>query len=143
MGLRRTARELALQCLYQIDQGGDPESDIAAMRRNFEVNRKAADFAQELVSGVRKNFAEINSLIVEHAVNWRLERMLVVDRNILRIAVYELAFCTDVPPSVVINEAIEIAKKFSSTDSASFINGILDSVRKKITSKSILNAKSQ
>ncbi len=143
MGLRRTARELALQCLYQIDQGGSSDADINLLRQNFEVNKKAAGFAQELVSGVKDNLEEINSLIVKHAVNWRLERMLVVDRNILRLAVYELAFCPDVPPSVVINEAVEISKRYSSSDSASFINGILDSVKKKTVRNSSLNAKSK
>ncbi len=132
MGLRRTAREVALQCLYQMDQGGNADGDIDLLRRNFEVNRKAAGFAQELVAGVNSHLEEINALIVEHAVNWRLERMLVIDRNILRIAVYELIFCPGVPPSVVINEAIEISKRYSSHDSASFINGILDSIRKKL-----------
>ncbi len=131
MGLRRTSRELALQCLYQIDQGADPGSDINQLRRNFEVNKKAVGFAQELVNGVKDNLEEINALIIEHAFNWRLERMLVVDRNILRIAVYELFFCPDVPASVVINEAIEIAKRYSSPESASFLNGILDSIKKK------------
>jgi len=143
MGLRRISRELALQCLYQIDQGGDAEADINLLRQSFEVNKKAAGFAQDLVVGVKENLDKINSLIVEHAVNWRLERMLVVDRNILRIAVYELVFCPDVPPSVVINEAIEISKRYSSPDSASFINGILDSVKKKSVGQPALNAKSK
>ncbi len=130
MGVRRKARELALQCLYQIEQCGNQDVDIQQMREHFEVSKKAVDYGQELISGIKANLSEIDGLISQHAVNWRLGRMSVIDRNLLRIAVFELVFSDDVPASVAINEAIEIAKRFSTPDAGSFLNGILDSIRK-------------
>ena len=130
MGVRRKARELALQCLYQIEQCGNQDVDIQQMREHFEVSKKAVDYGQELISGIKANLSKIDGLISQHAVNWRLDRMSVIDRNLLRIAVFELVFSDDVPASVVINEAIEIAKRFSTPDAGSFLNGILDSIRK-------------
>ena len=130
MGVRRKARELALQCLYQIEQSGNRDVDIQHMRLHFEVSKKAVDYGQKLINGIKTHFAEIDGLISQHAVNWRLDRMSVIDRNLLRIAVFELVFSDDVPASVAINEAIEIAKRFSTPDSGSFLNGILDSIRK-------------
>jgi N utilization substance protein B len=130
MGIRRKARELALQCLYQIEQCGNQDVDIQQMREHFEVSKKAVDYGQELISGIKANLSEIDGLISQHAVNWRLDRMSVIDRNLLRIAVFELVFSDDVPASVAINEAIEIAKRFSTPDAGSFLNGILDSIRR-------------
>ncbi len=135
MGVRRKARELALQCLYQIEQCGNQDVDIQQMREHFEVSKKAVDYGQELISGIKANLSEIDGLISQHAVNWRLDRMSVVDRNLLRIAVFELVFSDDVPASVAINEAIEIAKRFSTPDAGSFLNGILDSIRKSCRSE--------
>ncbi len=128
MSLRRKSRELALQCLYQIDQQGDFVADVAGMSEHFDVNMKAVPYAQELVDGIRGNWQDLNSLIELHAKNWRLSRMTVIDRNILRIAAFELVHKADVPASVALNEAIEIAKRFSTDDAAPFINGILDSL---------------
>ncbi|OKY76643.1 MAG: transcription antitermination factor NusB [Desulfobulbaceae bacterium DB1] len=128
MSLRRKSRELALQCLYQIDQSGNFEADVAGMSDHFDVNKKAVPYAQELVEGIRLHWQELNTLIEDHAKNWRLTRMAVIDRNILRIAAFELTHMNDVPASVALNEAIEIAKRFSTDDAAPFINGILDSM---------------
>ena len=129
MGTRRTARELALQALYQLELAGDAGLlEFDAFCTHFQVSRKARDYASTLFAGVREKLAEIDRLITKHAQNWRLERMSVIDRTILRIAVFELAFRDDVPASVVINEAVEIAKRFSTDDSGSFINGLLDAI---------------
>lgn len=128
MSIRRKSRELALQCLYQIDQSGNVEADVAAMGIHFDVNKKAVPYAQELLSGIRLHADALDLLIEVHAKNWRLSRMAVIDRNILRIAAFELAHMPDVPSSVILNEAIEIAKRFSTDDAAPFINGILDSI---------------
>ena len=97
---------------------------------HFQVDKKAIQYARKLIGGVLGNMEEINQLISRYAENWRLERMSVIDRNILRLAVFELHYQDDVPTSVAINEAVEIAKRFSSDDSGSFINGILDAMAK-------------
>ncbi len=128
MSIRRKSRELALQCLYQIDQSGNPLTDVAGMSDHFDVNKKAVPYAQELLTGIQSQWGTINNMIEQHAKNWRLSRMAVIDRNILRIACFELAHMPDVPSSVILNEAIEIAKRFSTDDAAPFINGILDSI---------------
>ncbi|MEN8256623.1 MAG: transcription antitermination factor NusB [Thermodesulfobacteriota bacterium] len=125
-GLRNKARELALQCLYQIDQSGNPDADIELIRQNFQATKKAVDYGNELVSGVKSNLDEIDALIKVHADNWKVSRMAVVDRNILRIAFYEMLHCSDVPDAVAVNEAVEIAKRFSTDEAPAFINGILD-----------------
>ncbi len=134
MSVRRHSRELALQCLYQIDQSGNTDADIAFMSSHFDVSKKASPYAQDLVSGVRSHWDEINSLIETHARNWRVSRMAVIDRNLLRIAVFELLYRPDVPASVVLDEAIEISRRFSTDDAASFVNGILDSICKNVRS---------
>lgn len=128
MSLRRKSRELALQCLYQIEQSGNKDVTIENMKDHFDVNEKAVPYAQELVSGIQKYSDEVDSLIEKHAKNWRLNRMAVIDRNLLRIATYEILFQDDIPGSVVIDEAIEISKRFSTDDAPSFINGILDPI---------------
>ena len=126
-GLRNKARELALQCLYQVDQSGNPEADIELIRQNFQATKKAVTYGNELVDGVKAHLAELDSLIETHAENWQVSRMAVVDRNILRVAFYEMLYGVDVPDAVAVNEAVEIAKRFSTDDAPAFINGILDS----------------
>jgi len=129
MGTRRKSRELALQVLYQEELAGQTGLlDFAEFCTHFQVNKKTIPYAGKLLEGVRDNRDEINQLISRHAENWRLERMSVIDRNILRLAVYELHYQDEVPTSVVINEAVEIAKRYSTDDSGPFINGILDSM---------------
>ena len=130
MRKRTQARELALQLMYQLDLRGDEILD--------EVNESLApgagdpemlDFARELIHGCREKRAEIDRQIEEVAKNWQLKRMAAIDRNILRLATYELLYREDIPPLVTINEAIDIAKKFSTKNSGPFVNGILDNIR--------------
>jgi N utilization substance protein B len=97
---------------------------------HFQFSNKAIPYAGELLAGICAHWEEINSLIQEHAANWRIDRMSVLDRNIIRIAVFEMCKKEDIPPGVAINEAIEIAKHYCSDDAAPFINGVLDAVRK-------------
>ncbi len=129
MGIRRKSRELALQALYQGELAGQAVLlDFEKFCSHFQVNKKAIPYAKKLLDGVQGKREEINLLISRYAENWRLERMSVIDRNILRLAVFELHYQDDVPTSVAINEAVEIAKRYSTDDSGPFINGILDAL---------------
>lgn len=122
-----------MQILYQIDITKD---DLAPSIQDFWTGREnqteseVKDFTQKLVTGLMAHKQEIDAIIREAAQNWQLERMAVVDRNILRLATYELLYCPDIPPKVSINEAIDIAKKFGDQDSGKFVNGILDKINK-------------
>jgi N utilization substance protein B len=137
MGRRRKGREIAVQVLYGIDLAGNgPEGTFDRLIGNFEVEPAAADFARSLVRGVTEHRDKMDSLIAEVSEHWRLDRMAVVDRNILRLAAYELIYRPDVPPAVILNEAIEIAKEYGSADSAAFINGVLDRVAAVIKERS-------
>jgi len=131
MPRRRQARESALQLLYQWE-GERP--DPAALLPEFWKGRKADDtarrFAEELFTGVVAQLEEIDPLIEKHSQHWRLDRMAAVDRNLLRLAVYEMKAHPDTSPAVVIDEALEIAKRFSSADSVEFVNGVLDAIHK-------------
>ncbi len=127
---RRTrARERALQALYQIDVAAEGiDEALAAFWKSFEpVEREVRELAEGLVRGVADHRREVDDAIEEASSNWRLDRMARVDRNVLRLAVYEL-LRTDVPVKVVINEAIELGKKFGSESSGAFVNGVLDRV---------------
>lgn len=127
---RRKAREHALQILFQLDIRKEKPS-AAVLKRfwtEYESDDEVKAFAEELVKGTFKYLTKINDLIVQCAKNWSVERMAVVDRNVLRIAVYEILYRMDIPTSVTINEAIEIAKKYGTDESGAFVNGILDSV---------------
>lgn len=133
MGSRRTGRERALQALYQLDQNekATPTDAVeAAWAASDDQPRDetAHTFATELVAGVRANQPELDALIEQHSQNWRLERMQRVDRNVLRLGVFELKHRDDIPRKVTINEAIELAKTFGTEDSAAFINGVLDRI---------------
>ena len=132
MGRRRKARELALQFLYQLDlrSDGDPVSCSEEFWSRHPVDPEARAFAETLVRGTKLHQGKIDELIRQYAEHWDLERMAVVDRNILRAGIFELLWTMDTPPKVVINEAIEIAKKFSTQESSRFINGILDRIHK-------------
>lgn len=122
-----------MQVLYQSESTGQTVGDaFELIRENLQANKKAVSYAQELIEGVKDFQAEIDGHISEHSTNWRLERMTCVDRNILRIAVFELLKKQDIPVSVVINEAIEVAIRYSDEDAPPFINGILDSLKKKL-----------
>ena len=142
IGSRRQAREIALQILYQLDVQEQLSDDqaVALFWKNLalELEEKEGvpaqlddthrEFAEALVRGVRTNLAEVDGLIGAASRNWRIERMARVDRNLLRLASYEIRFCDDIPPKVTINEAVEIAKRFGTKDSAAFVNGILDKI---------------
>ena len=131
--IRRRARELAMQALYQSETTGQTvENAFQLIRENFQANKRAVAYALELLDGVHTFRTEIDGLISEHSRNWRIERMTCVDRNILRIAVFELMKNKDIPVSVVINEAIEVAVRYSDEDAPPFINGILDSLKNKL-----------
>lgn len=130
MSVRRKAREAALQALYKIDlSGGGPTGEgleLEALAPGTEARR----YCETLVAGVASNRLALDSAIERHSENWSVERMPVVDRNILRIAAWELLYGKDVPYKVVIDEAVELAKKFGSEESGPFINGIVDRLRK-------------
>ncbi len=129
MTIRRRAREIALQVLYQMDiLQGDPREALALYFDHFRPSEKAREFCQRLVEGVCREQGEIDRLIEENAQNWTLKRMAVVDRNILRMATFELLNCPDIPFKASLNEAIELAKKFGTDDSGAFINGVLDQI---------------
>lgn len=129
MGIRRRGRELALQVLYQIDVTHREVGEaLDLFWDNFTSDEEARYFCERLVRGMVEHLDEINDLIGKHAEHWEVGRMTQIDRNILRMAVYELVYCQDIPPKVTINEAVEIGKKFGSEDSGAFINGILDRI---------------
>ena len=132
MGRRRQAREIALQALYIIDTSGTPEQeafDIVNRRQDEPGDEKTLEFARELVAGANKARPELDKLIEGAAQNWALARMAAVDRNVLRLSAYELLHRPETPVNVVIDEAIEIVRKFSTEDSTRFINGILDKLK--------------
>jgi len=134
MGERRLARECALQLLFQFDVSGDEIQE--AVEHYWQLKDKASvpvqEFCERIARGCAENAEKIDAIITENADNWRIGRMAVVDRNIMRIAIYEFIYEEDIPPKVTINEAIEIAKKFGGPESTQFINGILDAVHKKL-----------
>jgi N utilization substance protein B len=129
---RRKAREYALQILFELDIR--KEKPTARALKIFwaehSPDEEVRSFAEEVVKGTFKHLQAINSAIEQSAENWSIDRMASVDRNVLRLAVYEILYRMDIPSSVAINEAIEVAKKFGTEESGSFVNGILDSVAK-------------
>ncbi len=136
MGLRRTARECALQMLYEFDVGKQPVEDI--LETFWEMNehpKQVRQFATRLFEGSIASMKLIDKTIQQHTQNWRLNRMAAVDRNILRLAVFEFLSVPETPETVVINEALEIAKKYSTHESAQFVNGILDSIKSDLLQK--------
>ncbi|MFO8049001.1 MAG: transcription antitermination factor NusB [Desulfosudaceae bacterium] len=134
MAGRRRSRILALQFLFVEDlnswEAFDAELDMFSGRYRLSPEEYPHFFT--LVRGVYAKLYELNNLILEHSQNWKMTRMSGVDRNLMRIAVYEMISCDDVPATVAINEAIEIAKRFSTEDAGAFINGVLDSIAKKL-----------
>lgn len=138
MGFRRKARESALQILFQFDFHSGEQMELIS--RYWEGNpcpEKAKVFAEQLVLGTLEHLKEIDELIGTYALHWKPERFFAIDRNIIRIAVYEILYKDDIPLKVTIDEALEIAKKFSTEDSAKFINGMLDKIAKSHLSGSI------
>ena len=132
-GERRKAREAALQALYEIDLAGHPSKSVLdKIFEDIQVSADTAAFARELVQGVVENRDTIDTNIKQFASAWPLDQMSVVDRNILRMGIFELLWGVEVPPKAAINEALEIAKKFSTEESTRFINGLLDRVRREL-----------
>jgi len=133
MGLRRKAREYALQMLFQWDITRDSVDQVTAtFFETLDEPAGVVDFARLLVTRTVEHVEEIDVLIRRHAEHWRLDRMAIVDRNILRLATQEFLYDKETPKTVVINEALEIARRFSSQESPQFINGILDSIKQEL-----------
>jgi N utilization substance protein B len=130
MTRRSRGREVALQVLYQIEQNAEvpPEEVRSFVQRRLLDDRKLVEFTEALISGVKEHQAQIDSIIASVAENWRLDRMAAIDRNILRLGAFEMLFCPEVPAKVAINEALELAKRYSTAQSSRFVNGILDRV---------------
>ena len=128
---RRLARELALQILYQSELSKEECSRLLpSFWENNPVDEGTKEFAEQLVLGVSSQKTEIDLLICRVSDNWKIDRISAIDRNILRFAIFEILFLDNIPTPVTINEAIEIAKKFSTADSGKFVNGILDKINK-------------
>lgn len=129
---RTRARECAIQILYQLEINPEP---LAELFRDFWLAEEQRDvtsdiraFSEEIVRGTSEHQGEIDKIVEQYADNWSIHRMAVIDRNILRFATYELLFMADIPPKVTINEAVNLAKKFSQEESGKFVNGILDKI---------------
>jgi transcription antitermination factor NusB len=130
MKKRTRARELALQFLYQFDLRGQEFLDEEKrFLRGEESDKSTREFAAHLIQGTVEHLAQINDVIRAVAQNWDIERMAVIDRNVLRMATFELLYCDDIPPKVSINEAIELGKRYSTQNSGGFINGVLDKIK--------------
>jgi transcription antitermination protein NusB len=136
MGHRRIGRECALQMMYELDVGRHAKDEI--LHTYWLMNehpKKVREFAELLFEGTVQQLKEIDKIIQKHTKNWRLVRMAAVDRNVLRLAAFELLSGSKTPATVIINEALEIAKKFSTHESAQFVNGILDSIKNELTGR--------
>jgi N utilization substance protein B len=146
MGKRRRSREIALQFLYQYDSQRKTCLEDAEIKqqinlfwsaKNASINEDVREFANVLITGSCENIEGIDRIINKYSKHWRLSRMPTIDRNILRMAIYELAYLRNIPPPVTINEAVELAKKFGTEESGSFINGILDRIRIAVESEEL------
>ena len=139
MGLRRLSREYALQILYAVDVCKlESEDAQKSFWKDRKSGKKVLEFATTLVEGTLKNLPQIDSLIVKYALNWDIHRMASIDRNILRQATFEILYLLDIPINVIINEAVELAKKYSTEESGKFVNGILDKIKE---ARSVKDAK--
>lgn len=139
MGKRRRARELTLQFLYQYDtlkeSSHEEVNALETMNELFWKTKEVSlqdevrEFADSLIRGTCENMYGIDEIIDRYSEHWKLSRMSKIDRNILRMAVYELAYLRDIPPAVTINEAVELAKRYGTEESGAFVNGVLDRIR--------------
>jgi transcription antitermination protein NusB len=147
MKARHRAREVALQILYQYDvkQSTIANSANAANAMaldlnfhfdHFQVPEGLREFSAELVSGTLRDIPQLDALLEKHAANWKITRMSLIDRNLLRMATYELLHFPNIPESVTINEAIELAKQFGTAETPAFINGILDAIKQEKSTQS-------
>jgi len=140
MGTRRQARELAMQALFYMDMQKDASEEMLEdFCGCFCPSKKSRPFLIKLVTGVLGTKGRIDALVERFSQNWQISRMSCVDRNVMRIAVYEMLYCDDIPPKVSINEAIDIGKKFGTQESGAFINGIMDSIRGSLEKEGTLN----
>jgi N utilization substance protein B len=140
MGTRRQARELAMQALFYMDMRKDASEEMLEHFCGcFCASKKSRSFLVKLVNGVIDQKGQIDGLIEQFSQNWKISRMSCVDRNVMRIAVYEMLYCNDIPPKVSINEAVDIGKKFGTRESGAFINGIMDSIREALEHDGILS----
>lgn len=134
MSKRRDGREAAVQYLYQLDIHGDPAADL---RQDFWLVREASsavkEFAESLIIGLAAKAAEVDVVLKRHLRNFEIVRLNTVDRNILRLAIFEMFHRMETPPIVAMNEAIDLAKKFGGEDSGKFVNGVLDQVKRELT----------
>jgi N utilization substance protein B len=138
LGKRRKSREFALQVLYQLNiSKQDALTALTQFREHFISDGEVDAFQKRLVLGVLEHYSELDRLIERYSENWRLDRINLVERNILRMAIFELLFCEEIPPKVTINEAIDLGKRYGSEDSGSFINGILDRIQHEVVRKPI------
>jgi len=136
MNVRHKARELALQALFYMDASKNfSQEQIVLFFESMPSPVKIRPFFTKLTEGICAHLPEIDNEISRYAKNWKLERLLNIDRNILRIAIFELLYCDDIPGKVTLNEAIDLAKAFGSKDSPRFINGILDRIYASLTEK--------
>jgi N utilization substance protein B len=134
MGKRRRAREAAVQCLYQWEvTGGDPEALLTGYwEAHGPADAEVRLFAERLFRGAVERAAEIDAMISDQTEHWRMDRLGLVEKSILRLGAYELLAESDVPPAVVIDEAVELAKHFSEPDAGPFVNGVLDGIRRRL-----------
>jgi len=138
LGRRRKSREFALQVLYQLNiTKQNVITALTQFQEHFLSNGKTDAFLKRLVLGVLEHCQELDRLIEQYSENWRLDRINIIDRNILRMALFELLYCEEIPPKVTINEAIDLGKRYGSEDSGSFINGILDRIQNEVVRKPI------
>jgi N utilization substance protein B len=134
MGARTSGRQAALQMLFGIDgaEEADADSTIRGFWREFTADPEGREYADDLVRGVVSRFSRVDDLIRLSSTNWRLERMARVDRNLLRMAAFELLEMQAVPRAVILDEAVELAKLFGSEDSGAFVNGVLDRIAEEV-----------
>lgn len=131
MGVRRESRKMAMQVLFELELNSqEPDDALRRLGKERKLQQGAKLFTEQLVHGTLKNMAIIDETISKYADNWDIKRINPTDKNIMRIAIYEMLFCDDIPPVVSINEAVDIAKEFGDSKSGMFVNGVLDRVRK-------------
>ena len=129
MRKRSLAREIALQALYQLEvRGNEAEIDVINLCQARTNHPEIQEFARDLIKSVQEKQTELDNNISKMLDNWNLNRLAILDRIILRMATYEMMYCDDIPPIVAINEAVDLAKKYSTKESGSFVNGILDKI---------------